>query len=474
MFSTTLKLLLGCIGLVSCYQQSMGQASGKPDFNASFVRVSQANPYYFELSNGEPYVPIGANLCWTDDGNMDTLESFFKKTAQNGGNYARVWLSHPMFEIENPDGNGINQQAVERIDRVFELARTYRIKIKLCLEHFRRISPEKEFTTKTYYHKDKGGSLGSMDEYIHTAEGRRLYLNRVDFLQKRYGSDPVVFGWELWNEMNAIKADSIQAWNESMLPTIHARFPKNLVMQSLGSFSTEQDRPIYQFINQLASNDVAQVHRYIDPGAPLAICTAPMDVLASNAIDELRAYQVTKPMLLAEVGAVKANHTGASELNLIDTAGTMLHDQLFAPFFSGAAGTGMAWYWAHYVNRHNLWYHFQRFGEAIKGVNPIQERFIPLKIPHPQLRIYALVGRKTILIWCRDSGNGWQQELVNGITPKRLHGLTVDVESLLPKPGIKAIRFYDPWTNTWQTGQPGATLSLPDFRRSMVVKIDRE
>jgi len=35
-------------------------------FDESFVHVSKSNPYYFELTNGEPYIAIGANICWGD------------------------------------------------------------------------------------------------------------------------------------------------------------------------------------------------------------------------------------------------------------------------------------------------------------------------------------------------------------------------------------------------------------------------
>ena len=81
-------------------------------------------------------------------------------------------------------------------------------------------------------------------------------------------------------------------------------------MQSLGSLDRESSFPIYEFINRLPSNEVAQVHRYIDEGAELAVCGAPVDSMASDAIAVLRGYGLRKPMLLAESGAVKPVHTG--------------------------------------------------------------------------------------------------------------------------------------------------------------------
>jgi len=74
-------------------------------------------------------------------------------------------------------------------------------------------------------------------------------------------------------------------------------------------------------------------------------------------------------------------------------------DILFAPFFSGSAGAGMSWHWESYVHRNNLWYHFQRFNEVIKGINPIKEGFVPSKAETRDLRVYLLKGKKTNLVW---------------------------------------------------------------------------
>ncbi len=41
-----------------------------------------------------------------------------------------------------------------------------------------------------------------------------------------------------------------------MLPRVHKMFPKNLVLQSLGSFDMENRRADYKYINELRANDV--------------------------------------------------------------------------------------------------------------------------------------------------------------------------------------------------------------------------
>jgi hypothetical protein len=67
-------------------------------------------------------------------------------------------------------------------------------------------------------------------------------------------------------------------------------------------------------------------------------------------------------------------------LYAVDKDGSLLHDLLFAPFFAGAAGPGQAWHWDHYIDKNDLWYHFARFNEAIKDIDPVQEKFIPVEI----------------------------------------------------------------------------------------------
>ncbi len=44
---------------------------------SAFVRVSRENPCYFEFSDGQSYIPVGANICYAKD--MDTMESYFRK-----------------------------------------------------------------------------------------------------------------------------------------------------------------------------------------------------------------------------------------------------------------------------------------------------------------------------------------------------------------------------------------------------------
>ena len=448
-----------------------------------YIEISKRNPAYFSFSDGSPYIPIGINLINPSgrfhekpDSAFLEIEEWMKNLPQNGGNYVGIWLSQSFWDIEEKAAGKYSDDRVKRIDRFIEMARKYKLRIKLTLEHFRSVTLEENpqrWATKFVYHTSNGGPLDSTRQYLTSPEGHQLFLNKVDFYKQRYGSDTMFFGWELWNEMNAVKGpeDSIFFdWNIRMLREVKSRFPAQLVMQSLGSFDNDNVRPLYKKMMLLPGNEVAQVHRYLDLGAKMQVCHAPMDIICASGVEELLSYQTGKPVILAETGAVEPQHAGPSKYYPRDTAGILLHDILFAPFFSGSAGPGMSWHWESYVHKNNLWYHFQRFAEAIKGINPIEENFTVAKTETGAARIYLLKGKKTTLIWFRDKMSNWESELEKGLAPGVVHGVQLNLREL----GLKSspIEVYDPWKNKWaKIEKVRESIVLPDFKRSIVVRM---
>jgi hypothetical protein len=447
----------------------------------TYIGVSKTNPSYFSYADGTTYIPVGINMINPSGKNekdpeaaFAEIEEWMKNLSANGGNYIRVWLSQSFWDIEDEKAGQYNEQKARRIDRFIAMARKYHLHIKLTLEHFRSLTMEENpqrWATKPAYHVSNGGPLDSFSQYLSTDAGRQLFLNKVKYYQQRYGSDTLFFGWELWNEMNAVKGpedETFYEWNEQMLKAVKQAFPENLVMQSLGSFDGDYARSVYEKIMSMRGNEVAQVHRYLDLGARFEVCHSPMDIICSSAIKDLQAFHLRKPIILAETGAVEPHHAGPSKYYPRDTAGILMHDILFAPFFTGAAGAGMSWHWESYVHKNNLWYHFGRFQEAIKGVDPVRESFVPVFDETDKLRIYTLKGKHTSLIWVRDKNNNWETELESGLSPSTVHGTKIN----LLHASAKSIDVYDPWTNKWASAKPlNNKIRLPDFKRSLVIRV---
>lgn len=478
------KTVFAALMLLLCIACNSGNKH-KPTEGKGYVEISRENPAYFQFSDESPYIPVGLNMISpggkyrnNPDSALWEMGQWMKKLSDNGGNYIRIWLSSPFWDIEDQKAGQYSVEKAARIDKLLEMAEKYNIRVKMTFEHFRSLTMEENpqsWAVKSVYHTSNGGPLDSIRQYIATEKGRKLFIDKLDFYKNLYGSNTTVFGWELWNEMNAVKGPQDEvfiSWNKQMLDETKKRFPENLVMQSLGSFDADRVRPLYKEVMLLPGNQVAQVHRYLDLGASLETCHMPMDIICSSAIEEIRSYNPGKPVILAETGAVEPKHSGPSKFYPVDTAGILLHDILFAPFFSGAAGAGMSWHWDSYVEKNNLWYHFGRFSEAIKGINPPEEAFVPSKSETEDVRIYQLNGKKTVLLWVRDKSNTWQSELRDSQPPFVKSGIHLDLIKAGIEGSVREVAIFDPWQNKWKEGKPdGMKLLLPDFKRSLVVRI---
>lgn len=449
-------------------------AQSTQDDLSSFVVVSPRDARYFELSNGQPYIPIGFNLVGPP--RPEEFDGLFATMAEHRINYCRVWLSHQDWNVEHERYGYFDADRAKTLERFLTLARRHGVRVKMCLEHFRDIRAERNrWSDNLLYHEANGGLYESMHGYLSSQQGRAHFIAKLDWYAQRFGEDPAVFAWELWNEMDAVRGSEWLDWTRVMLPELKQRFPRNLALQSLGSYDREQKRPSYRTLCLLEDNDAAQVHRYLDEGADWEICHGPVDVLAAQSVREMIAFETGKPVILTETGAVKPRHTGCSPLYGQDPAGTLLHDMLFAPFFSGAAGTGHVWWWRQALEQPNLWYHFARFAEAVRGIDPPAEHFKVFMVPHHRLRVYALQGRKTLLAWCRDAQNDWQHELIQGQAPETLTDLEVDLSGHLHGFPKSRTRLYDPWRNQWQdTRLVEGRVQLTPFTRSVVIRIEVE
>ena len=449
-------------------------APATPGSEPAYVRVSPRDPRYFELSDGRPYVPIGLNLATSRVGELPDYERWLRLLSENGGNYARVWLSSKTFDVEHARSGEYDTERGERIDHLLVLARRYGIRLKLCIEHFRHVGDGPQpFFGKGLHQVSQGGFAERTADFFDSPRGREQFKRKLAWFQVRYGSDPTVFGWELWNEINCIAGGDWAAWSEVMLAELHGLFPGDLAMQSIGSFDRSEYRErLYRPLCALPGNDVLQVHRYLDLGAELDVCRGPVDVLAADAVRELLDFGVRKPVLLAESGGVEPRHSGPFKLYEKDEAGIILHDVLFAPFFAGAAGPGHIWHWDSYVERMDLWRHFARFGRAIEGIDPATEQFQPTVVPHERLRVLALRGQSTLLAWCRDTENTWQGELAEARPPEPIRGATIDLAAVFGRAAPVSASAYDPWTDGWTDLRLEATRALlPDFSRSLVLKV---
>lgn len=467
-----------------------GCNSLNPSREGGFVEVSKENPRYFALSDGSAYIPIGYNLCfpryWSKlsvEECFAMIETHMKNIAENGGNYVRIWASHPFYEIEDSRAGAYNPQKLARLDRFMGLAKKYGIRVKICLEHFRNIKDykpaenERGLNSNVFSRPAYDGEFKSMDEYFSSQKGKDFYFNRFKILFDRYGNDPTVFAWELWNEQNTVNAngENVKRWQEEMFARISGVCKKQLVVNSCGSFDGRGARAAYERFYKGTANEIAAIHRYLDEGAEYEICKGPLDIAAADAICEISKICGGRPALLAETGAVQPKHSGAWRFYGADKDGAIFHDAFYVPFFAGAAGSGQPWHWDVYIYKHKLWRHLKPFASLVEGVNPAGESFKPARCDTKNARVYALSGEKTLLAFARDVENDWKSEFEKGQKPREISGETVDFSDFARGRKIARVRAYDLWNGGGASDlELSPKVKLPAFKRSCAVRIDFE
>lgn len=454
---------------------------------AAGLCISPRDSRYLSTVGGQTFIPLGLNLCFPrfakdEEEGIRLVTGWMRKLAENGGNFVRFWLGHPFLDIEPELAGRFDGQAVRRLGIILDTAQALGLRVKLTFEHFRNLDSTAAVAesfagaanfSRPQYAEQRGGPADSMDAFWQSPASRHAFLNKLGHLAAHFANHPALAACELWNEINACSGNGWEAWTEAMLPEVKQRFPRAFALQSLGSFCADYTERPYRWLAQLADNDLVQIHRYLDLGAQWPVCHQSIDVLCADAVHRVREWVPERAILLAEAGAVEPDHAAPSALYEKDREGIILHDVLFAPFFSGAVGSGQCWHWDFYVARHDLWWHFGRFRQAVSGFDPAAQTPRAVFAQTDRLRIYMLAGKDTSLIWLRNKASDWQSELVEGRVPAAI----CNVELTLPEPlapaTITAAAAYDPWTGSTTAALPlcGNRISLPDFRRSLVLPL---
>lgn len=452
------------------------------------IRASRKNSHYFEYENGDTFLPVGVNLCFqrflnTDEECLEAYRRQIVNFAGNGGNFIRIWMGAPFLQLEPETPGVFSERKLANLHALVDLAKANGVRIKFTLEHFRHLNGGQDneifagaanFQNKVY-RKDNGGFADTVSEFMVSSAGRKHFIDKLELLSRHFADEPTVAAWELWNEINTVSAPEAvwREWSEFMLKELHRCFPHQMCLQNLGSFDSFSQHGRYDWLCRLDGCDFSQAHRYLDPGAELDVCRGPMDLLCRDVIGELRSKNPHRPVILAEVGAVGWKHCGASHLYAYDTEGMLLHDGLFAPFFSGSAGCGQFWHWDRfYIERHNLWHHYARFVKAVEGFDPVKEEAVPFFRDSRRLHIFGLRGKSGTLVWMRDKLNTWESELERGYAPEALAGLKIDLRNFSCGT-FRSCSCCSPWTEEASTLEiRGTEITLPNFKRSIVLRLN--
>ena len=381
--------------------------------SAGFVRRNTSTPNLFMRDNGQPYIPIGENMCW---GRLYDYDQWLPALGQAGGNWIRLWtfrwncglewtaLDRQSWDYGTFDGLGkYNLCSAWRLDRILDTADQNGVSVMLCLGTYG------EFTTGGFfnegmwntnpYNAANGGPCAKPEDFWTDERARQLYKQRLRYISARYGWRTNVFAWEFWNEAHAPAA-----WVKEM-----AQYLK-------GTSDTDPADPFGHLVSttygdaevwNLPEVDFTQSHLYGEANIPDA---AP--VIHDDAQQHLK---YGKPHFAAEFGI---DWRSSDDKQDTVFAGVNLHNAMWASILSGNAGGAMIWYWDTYVHPGRLYPQFATLRRFVDKAAWMEGPWKPVEADPPEVHLETETWRDLVSA----PTAGWGKSLVPAFTISALNG----------------------------------------------------
>lgn len=425
----------------------------RPSDAKGYIRVSVADPRYFERSTGELFFPIGQNVAWASD-----FEEYFKRQAETGQNWVRVWLCPWSLWLEDRRAGVMNLDVAGQIDHLLDLAERYGLHIQLCLEYHGMLNSSS--WSKNPYNAERGGPCSSPPDFFTDSEARALFKQRLRYVAGRWGYSTHIFAWELFNEVDLTNfaADSdLYHWHREMSEYLkQADSGRHMVSTSFYNES------YFSNIWRLGSIDFTQSHLYTEK-------------IVRAAIDAYRRdLRFNKPWFISEFGRGASGETDAA-----DREGVTLHSGLWAMAVLDPAGLAAPWWWDKHILPNRLDRMFKPVSAFLEGCDPRGKRYeiidqvIFLSTGEP-VNVLGRASNSEVLLWFydRDRTVNTQNLRKTALIPAES---TVALTNIVP--GSYRLTFYDTRAGkevgTSEVKAEGATLivTLPRTPSDVAMKL---
>ncbi len=302
------------------------------------IHVDKSDEHYFRYDNGDFCYPIGENIGWLADPEIN-YPIFFSKMDDAKANWARVWMSRwGWLSIEEKEdeygGHGLGWYSLEnakRLDRVLDSAEQNGVYVQLVLNYHGQFSStvnpnwdDNPFNVK------QGGFLKSGGEVFTNESAKRLFRNRYRYIVARWGYHSAIMGWELFNEVSQTddfdkQKKIVGDWHEEMAAFIHSLdFSKHLVTTSFSDEARDKK-----------DIDYTQIHCYNK------------DYIGSVQLLADSYYPFKKPVFFGEIG----DPDGYAD----DTEGVAMHQWMWTSVAQPQGACAMGWTWDSYVDPDDLY-----------------------------------------------------------------------------------------------------------------------
>lgn len=291
--------------------------------DARFIRIdAKSNRFY--RADGIAFWPVGHNLGWQSGNFKPQLLEQLAVMSQNGLNWARIWSCH--WDGKNPywvekkalaNPRDMFPEVLDRWDSIVRTASKNDVPFQWVLFHHGMFSSRVNPNWPDHpWNKAKGGFLATPEEFFTDAEAIRRSKNWLRYAVARWGHEPAVMAWELFNEVEwvdaiaKLQAAKVGAWHEAMAAYLRSIDPYGHLVTS----SSGMELPIWKAM------DYYQPHGY-----PPSVRAMVMGAKPTK----------DKPLFYGEVGLGEA---GPDE-------SLVIRDGLWSGLMAGHAGAAQYWFW---------------------------------------------------------------------------------------------------------------------------------
>lgn len=325
-----------------------------------FVRIGESKRGFY-TADGKPYWPVGHNLGWQGGNDLPSLTEQLAEMARNGCNWARIWSCN--WDGKNPywvedktlsDPRGMFPEVLDRWETIVRAADRAGVKFQWVLFNHGSFSSRTDPNWPRHpWNSANGGFLNRADDFFTHPEAKRRTKNWLRYVVARWGHEPTIMAWELFNEVEWVDAiangspETVGRWHDEM-----ARYLRELdPYRRLVTTSSGMHLPIWKEM------DYYQPHGYPPDVRALVMGTAPTK---------------DKPMFYGEVG-IGGSGGGPNE-------GWVVRDALWSGLMAGHAGAAQYWYWDR-VARQRLYPDFKRYSDFLTTHGLAQgARYTPVKV----------------------------------------------------------------------------------------------
>lgn len=460
---------------------------------AGMIRVDDRNSRYLRYENGDPYLPVGHNICWSGGGGAYRVAGWLSQMEAVGENWARYWMVPYVGQgIEWKAGgyySGLgrySQQMASRFDGMVDAASDRGVAVQFCMDSFNGWN----YTVwhnwyDNPYSVANGGMLSRPIDYLSDPTAKAYARKRFRYIVARWAYSPAVLCWEFWNEADIIGAGGAweetyhanrtlgAQWHQEMAQYLDALDPYDHLITT--SFSNDPDPLRFPEIWELPEMDIVQCHRYTN--------SSPAEHI--DLIFQGKAYP--KPVILGEFGLGDVPYPSkpatpelafdpggallmskpfgtALKIAYIDPTGQTLHDVIWpaAMVESGA----MSWWWLEWIDPGNLYPVFAPLADFLEG-----EDWAPLGLGDLN---YAILSGHGVDVYGSQSATHaffWVQDPLAGT----VSGFQIRLDGMEESP--MDIEYWDTYagsivsSETVDTSGGSLTLDFPAFEKDLAVKV---